>query len=253
MTRKEALFQYLLRLADDALINGQRLSQWCGHGPILEQDMALTNMALDQIGRARSLYQYAGEVEGKSRSEDDLAYLRDVREYYNVLLVEQPNGHFGTTIMRQFFFDTFNYFFYQELQKSKDETLSAIAEKSIKEITYHLRWSAEWVVRLGDGTEVSHQKMQDALDELWIYTGELLKPDELDNQLLAEGIGVDLNKVGEQWRQKVKEVLERATLPLPDFNSWMQSGGRKGVHSEHLGYILSDLQFLQRAYPGQEW
>ncbi len=252
VTTNEALFEYLLRMADNALILGQRLSEWCGHGPVLEQDMAMTNIALDQIGQARSLLQLAGEVEGKGRSEDDLAFLRDTRAFRNVLLVEQPNGDFAFTVVRQFFFDVFNYYFYQELRKSKEERLAAIADKSIKEITYHLRWSSEWMIRLGDGTELSNQKMQTALDELWMYSGEFLVADAIDQQMQEEGIGSDLKVVAEQWNAKVDEILERAMLRKPE-DSWMQSGGKAGRHSEHLGFLLAEMQHLQRAYPGQKW
>ena len=179
------LLNYTLRQADSTLILGQRLAEWCGHGPVLEQDIALTNISLDLIGQARSLYQYAAELEGKGRSEDDLAFHRDVREFYNLLLVELPKGNFGDTIARQFFFDAFNYFFYQELQQSKDERLAAIAEKSIKEVSYHLRFSSEWMIRLGDGTDVSHVKMQQAVDDVWMYTGEMFVADELDREMLT--------------------------------------------------------------------
>ncbi|MEM9823401.1 MAG: 1,2-phenylacetyl-CoA epoxidase subunit PaaC, partial [Bacteroidota bacterium] len=192
MSQKEALFIYTLRLADNALINGQRLSEWCGHGPILEQDMALTNIALDFMGQARSLFQYAAEVEGKGRTEDDLAFLRDVWDFRNVLLLEQPNGDFAHTVCRQFLFDVYNYYFYVELKKSKDQQLAAIAEKSLKEVTYHLRWSSEWMIRLGDGTELSHDKIQKALDKLWAFTGELMTTYETDQIVIDAGIAVDL-------------------------------------------------------------
>lgn len=246
------LFEYTLRMADNALILGQRLSEWCGHGPVLEQDMALTNIALDQIGQARSLYQYAAKVEGAGRDEDQLAYLRDAIDFRNVLLVEQPNGHFGHTVLRQFFFDAFNFLFYTKLRQSKDEQLAAIAEKSLKEITYHQRWSAEWVVRLGDGTDESHAKMKEALQDLWRYSGELLTSDELDRQMAADGIGPDLESLKPAYKARLEEVLTRAQLSVPE-EGWMQLGGKQGRHSEHLGYILAELQFLQRAYPGQEW
>jgi len=250
--KENHLFDYILRMADNALIVGQRLGEWCGHGPILEQDMALTNIALDQIGQARSLYQYAAEIEGKGHSEDDLAFLRDVREFKNILLVEQANGDFAQTIARQFFFDAFNHPFYESLSKSKDAQLAAIAEKSLKEITYHLRWSSQWILRLGDGTELSHQKIQAAIDELWMWTGEMLKPDALDQKMVEEGIGVDLKKVAEKWHLKVDTVFNEAGLQKPE-SGWMQQGGKTGQHTEQLGYILAEMQFLQRAYPGQEW
>jgi len=246
------LKKYILRQADNTLILGQRLSEWCGHGPVLEQDIAITNFALDLIGQARSLYQYAAEVEGKGQSEDDLAYLRDAMDFYNVLLVELPNGHFGNTITRQFFFDAFNYYFYVELQQSKDQQLAAIAEKSIKEVTYHLRYTSEWMIRLGDGTEESHEKMQTAVNDLWAYTGELCTPDALDQEMLEAGIGVDLNKIKPLWEAKVKEILTAATLQIPE-NNWMQKGGKNGNHTEHLGFVLAEMQHLQRTYPGATW
>lgn len=234
------------------MILGQRLSEWCGHGPILEQDIALTNIALDFIGQARNLYQYAAKFEGKGRSEDDLAFLRDPLNYKNVLLVEQPNGNWGQTIMRQFLYDSFNFYFYNELKNSTDAQISAIGEKSLKEIKYHLRYSSEWTVRLGDGTEESHNKMQDALNDLWMYSGELCTPDALDEEMAAAGIGVDLNKIRPLVVEKVDATLTKATLQKPE-NNWMQSGGKQGSHSEHLGFILAEMQFMQRAYPGAEW
>jgi len=253
MTLTEAKFEYLLRLGDNALILGHRLSEWCGHGPILEQDIAITNIALDQVGQARSLLQYAGEVEGKGRNEDDLAYRRDVMEFRNVLLAEQPNEDFAYTIVRQFLFDAFNYLLYQGLTKSADEQIRAIAEKSLKEITYHLRYSSEWMIRLGDGTEESHSKMQQALDDLFIYSGELLEADEVDQQLQQAGIAPSLNAMKPAYDQKVTDILQEATLQQPE-PKYMQSGGKDGsMHTEHLGFILAELQFVQRAYPNMEW
>ncbi|HKK80443.1 MAG TPA: 1,2-phenylacetyl-CoA epoxidase subunit PaaC [Phaeodactylibacter sp.] len=253
MTPVEAKFEYLLRLGDNALILGHRLSEWCGHGPILEQDIAITNIALDQVGQARSLLQYAGEIEGKGRSEDDLAYKRDVMEFRNVLLAEQPNEDFAYTIVRQFLFDNFNYLLYQGLCQSKDEHLRAIAEKSIKEITYHLRYSSEWMIRLGDGTEESHEKMQAALDDLMIYSGELTTPDAVDTMMYEAGIAPDLSALQANYQQKLKEILQEATLQQPEVK-YMQSGGKDGsMHTEYLGFILAELQFVQRAYPDMEW
>lgn len=246
------LLNYTIHLADNAHILGHRLGEWCGHGPILEQDIALTNISLDLIGQARSLYQYVAEVEGKGRTEDDIAYLRDAWDFRNVLLVEQPNGDFGKTIVRQFLFDVYNYLFYKELQKSKDKQLAAIAEKSLKEVTYHLRFSSEWVIRLGDGTKVSHQKVQTALNDLWMYTGELMEMNDFEKEMVKAGIGVDLENLKPLWHQKVEEILNTATLTKPQ-NNWMQSGGKTGKHSEYLGYILAEMQFLQKTYPGQVW
>jgi len=266
---------YTLRLADDALILGHRLGEWCGHGPVLEQDIALTNTALDHLGRARSLYQYAAEqfnqlsLDDKNKyfsspalqhlvntgvaiDEDDLAYLRDGWDFRNVLLMEQPNNDWAYTIARSFFYDAFNYFFFGELQHGKDETLSAIAEKSLKEIIYHLRWSSEWILRLGDGTAESHKRMQEAVDELWMYTGELFTANDTDKSMLQHGIGADLLKIKPLWMERVSSVLREATIKMPA-DVWMQQGGKDGRHTEQLGYILAELQFVQRAYPGMEW
>jgi ring-1,2-phenylacetyl-CoA epoxidase subunit PaaC len=244
----DPLFHYCLFLADSALILGHRNSEWCGHGPVLEQDIALTNIALDLIGQARNLYQYAASIQGGDATEDTLAYLRDERAYKNCLLVELPNGHWGQTVLRQFLFSTYQYYLFQQLINSAHIQLAAIAEKSLKEVTYHLRWSSEWVIRLGDGTEESKQKMEDAVDNLWAYTGELFVPAAYE----TPGFGVDLNLVQMQWQQKVAEVMEEATLTLPQ-QGWMQKGGKEGIHTEHLGYILAEMQSLQRTYPGATW
>ncbi|MDX1941118.1 MAG: 1,2-phenylacetyl-CoA epoxidase subunit PaaC [Saprospiraceae bacterium] len=252
MTLQEAHLEYILQIGDNALILGQRLGEWCGHGPVLEQDIAITNIALDLIGQARSLMQYAAELEGKGRDEDQMAFLRDAWDFRNVLLVEQPNEDWAYTITRQFLFDAFNFYFHQELTKSKDEHLAAIAEKSLKEITYHLRYSSEWMIRLGDGTELSHAKMQNAVNDLWMFTGELTEMNEVDKIMIAEGIGVDLNIIKPLYDQKIAEILEEATLQKPA-DTWMQSGGKQGRHTEHLGYILADMQFMQRAYPNMKW
>lgn len=245
-------FQYLLRLGDNALILGQRLGEWCGHGPVLEQDIAITNIALDLIGQARNWLTYAGQVEGRGRSEDDLAYGRDAWDFRNVLLVEHPNTDWAYTILRQFLFDAFNFSLHQELCHSRDEQIAAIAQKSLKEVTYHLRFSSEWTIRLGDGTDVSRQKMQTALNDLWMYSGELIQPDDLDREMAAAGIGADLEKIAPLYRERIADIFRQATLEIPD-NDWMQSGGKTGRHTEHLGFILAELQFVQRAYPGAEW
>jgi ring-1,2-phenylacetyl-CoA epoxidase subunit PaaC len=252
MAQENLHFQYVLQLGDSALMLAQRLGAWCGHGPVLEQDIALSNIALDLIGQTRSLLTYAGELEGAGRSEDDLAFLRLEREFRNVLLVEQPNGHWGTTIMRQFFFDTFQYYHQLFLVQSTDQQLAAIAEKAIKETTYHIRFSSEWVIRLGDGTAESHARMQDALATLWPYTGELYTPTEADTWAAAQGIGPDLAQLAVLWKQKVREVLTEATLGVPADLPW-QLGGKTGFHSEHLGLMLPEMQYLQRVYPGAEW
>lgn len=245
-------FEYLLRLGDNCLILGHRLSEWCGHGPILEEDLALANVALDLIGQTKLWLGLAGEIEGKGRDADRLAYLRDAREFRNLLLVEQKNGDFGVTMTRQFFFDAWHYLHLRELEKSKDPRVAEIAQKAIKEVAYHLERSRDWVVRLGDGTEESHRRMQKAVDLLWVYTGEMFEMDEVDQALVAEGVGADLAGLREPWLEHVGATLEEATLEQPK-SGWMQRGGKRGLHSEHLGYLLAEMQFLQRAYPGATW
>ena len=252
MEQKEALFNYLLRLGDNAAILGHKLSEWCGHGPELEEDIAIINTALDLLGHARSLYTYAGEVEGKGRTEDDLAYLREERHYRNALICELPNGHYGDTIARQFLFDQFNFLLFSELVKSSDETVAAISAKAIKEIRYHLRRSIEWTLRLGDGTEESHDKIQESFNDVWMFTGDLFVQDESDKVVAAAGIAPDLDDIYPIWKQKVKEVLAEATLEMPE-DGWMQSGSKSGRHTEYMGFILSELQYMQRAYPGADW
>ena len=252
MTNHQAHFEYILRMGDNALILGQRLSEWCGHGPVLEQDIAVTNISLDLIGQARSLLAYGGRFEARGRSEDDLAFLRDAWDFRNVLLVEQPNRDWAYTLVRQFLFDAFHRLFLRAMTGSKDEHLAAIAEKSCKEVTYHLRYSSEWMIRLGDGTEESHHKMQKALDDLWSFSGELFEMNETDRLMVEAGIGVDLNLLKPDYDGCIEAVLGEATLQLPE-PGWMQSGGKEGRHSEYLGLILAEMQFLQRAYPGLEW
>lgn len=246
------LFEYVLRIGDDALILGHRLSEWCGHGPILEEDIALTNISLDLIGQATSLLEYAGKLEDKGRSADNLAFLRFDKDYRNLLLVEQPNGDFGMTIMRQFLFDAYQVPLFEALSNSKDPHLSAIAEKSLKESKYHLKHSSEWVIRLGDGTVESKERIQTSLDELWRYTGELFWEDDVDQALKAEGIIPEASELNARWNKIVEDVLNEATLEIPQ-TEWQFDGGRRGLHSEHLGYILTELQFMQRAYPNMEW
>lgn len=252
MEINESLYTYCLRLADNNLILGQRLAEWCGHGPILEEDIALTNIALDLIGQARSLYTYAAELEGKGKTEDDLAYFRNEREFKNVLLVEQKNGNYADTIARSFYYDCWNYFFLKELANTNNEFLKGFADKSIKEVSYHLRHSSEWLVRLGDGTEESHKKMSKAVQSLYRFSGELFEMDEVDQTLLTAGIGVDMAVIKEKCNKRMAEVLEEATIALP-VGDHFTTGGRKGVHSEHLGFILAEMQSLQRSIPGQEW
>ena len=258
----EALIDYILHLGDNALVLGHRNSEWTGHGPILEQDIALSNIALDLIGQARYYYQYASERMNGSKpisapgrtpvTEDALAYLRDAWDFRNCLLVEQGNGDWGKTILRQFFFSAYQYELYQVLQRSRDGQLAAIAEKSLKEVTYHLRWSGEWVIRLGDGTEESHARMEQAVADLWQYTGELFLPADYEKILAPLGVAVELSAIRALWDIKTAEVLRAAGLETKE-GEWMQKGGKQGKHTEALGYLLAEMQFLQRAYPGCEW
>lgn len=252
MEIKDALFEYCLRIGDNSLVLGHRVSEWCGHGPILEEDIALTNIALDLVGQSRTLLTYAGDIEGKGRTEDDLAYLRQVVDYRNCLLAEQENGDFARTIVRQFLFDSYNALFLAELQNSADETLAAYATKSLKEAAYHVRHSSEWMIRLGDGTAESKKRTQAALDELWMYSGELFEMDETEKTLQKANIAPDSKAIYEKWTANVSKILEMATLQLPE-TGWMQSGGRTGKHSELLGYVLAELQYVQRSYPNCEW
>jgi ring-1,2-phenylacetyl-CoA epoxidase subunit PaaC len=248
----ESLLKYVLHLADNVLILGQRLGEWCGHGPVLEQDIALTNISLDLIGQSRMYYQYAAELEGKGRTEDDMAFLRDAWDFYNIQLVEQPNGDWAHTMMRQFLFDSWHIYFLNALSQSKDERLAAIAAKSLKEVQYHLRFSSEWILRMGDGTDESHQRAQAALEQLWAYSGEPLKMADYENELLPSGISVDLQTIENLVHNKRIEIIQEATLSV-DKSTFMQGGGKHGIHTEHLGFILAEMQYMQRAYPGQVW
>ena len=275
MNEPTSRLHYTLQIADTIHIHAQRLSEWCGHGPVLEQDIAITNMALDHIGATRSLYQHAAAqynalpeesraelftspalqqaVAGKgSAEEDDLAYLRDAWDFRNALLAEQPNEDWAYTIARCFFLDCFNYYFYKALQQSSDAALAAVAEKSLKEVTYHLKWSSEWIIRLGDGTEESSARMQAAINSRWAYTGELFTPSEADTAALDAGYGVDLGRIKTAWHTQVENIFGEAGMRLPDIK-WMQQGGKQGMHSEHLGYILAEMQYMQRTYPGMAW
>lgn len=260
------LFIYTLHLADNALILGQRNAEWTGHGPVLEQDIAITNISLDYLGQARNFYQYAATLYNgfseeekeavdpylprlwksynRELQEDDLAFLRDEHQYLNLLLTELPKGDWAQTVLRQFFFSAFQFYLYQQLQNSSDAQLAAIAEKSIKEVTYHLRWSGEWVIRLGDGTEESRQRTQNALANQWMFTGELFVPATYEL--------MDPAALKEAWMQKVEAVFFEATLDIPK-QTWMQSGGKEGRHTEHLGYLLAEMQHLQRTYPNSVW
>jgi ring-1,2-phenylacetyl-CoA epoxidase subunit PaaC len=246
------LFRYVLRLGDLSLILGQRLSEWVGHSPALEEDLGLANIALDLVGQARLLLTYAGELEGRGRNEDDMAYLREHGEYLNAILAEQPNGDFGQTIVRQVLIDAFQLELYERMATSTDERLAAIAAKSVKEVRYHLRYSSGWLVRLGDGTEESHARVQSALDSLWPYTVELFAEDELDRAMAEQGVAPRLPEVQAAWSVRILKILAEATLTRPKDrpHSWH---GKRGQHSEHLGYILAEMQHLQRAYPGARW
>jgi ring-1,2-phenylacetyl-CoA epoxidase subunit PaaC len=246
------LVLYAVRRADDALISGHRLSEWCGHAPMLEEDMALANMGLDLLGQARELYAYAAKVEGKGNDEDKLAYLRDIRQYRNLLLLEQPNGDFARTVVRQFFYAAFADLYWRAMMKSDDATLAAIAAKSEKESAYHLRHSSEWIVRLGDGTDESHTRAQGAIDDLWAYTGEMFQSDDSERGLTDRGIAVNPASLHAQWLETISGIVSEATLALPK-SGWMQQGGRSGRHSEHLGHLLSELQSMQRTFPGVAW
>lgn len=246
------LVLYTLRRADDALILGHRLSEWCGHAPSLEEDMALANMGLDLLGLARELYGYAARVEGKDNDEDKLAYLRDVRQYRNLLLLEQPNGDFAHTMVRQFLYAACADPYWRAMTASNDATLAAIAAKSEKESAYHLRHSCEWIIRLGDGTQESHARAQAAIDDLFPFTGEMFFLDDAERGLIKAGIAVDPAALRAQWLDTVTDVVAEATLALPE-SDWMQKGGRSGAHSEHLGHLLSELQYMQRSFPGLTW
>jgi len=252
----KAVFEYVLRLGDTTLILAQRLSEWCAHGPALEEDLALTNTSLDLLGQARLWLTLAGEVEGVGRDEDRLAYFRHPHEFKNFLLVEQPNGHYGDTIMRQFLFDVWHYLLLERLVKSEDERIVAIAEKSLKEVTYHVRRSADLVVRLGDGTPESHSAMQQSLDTMWRYIGELFIDDNVDNIVAQRGIGCAPSTLRTPWLTHVRSVLHEATLRVPaeeDASHPAYQGGRQGRHTEALSYLLAEMQSIPRAYPDAVW
>ena len=246
-----SLFTYTLRIADSSLILGQRMSEWCSKGPTLEEDIAMSNISLDMFGQANGFYQYAAQLNGL-KSADELAFRRNEREFFNHQLAEQENGNFGSTIVRNFLHDVFNFLFYTQLTNSKDETLSALASKSLKEVKYHLRHSSNWLFRLGDGTAESNAKAQVALEELWMYTGELFEMDTLDTELLNTGIAVDNSALKSDWDTMVNNTIAKAKLIRPE-DEYMATGGKKGLHTEYLGFILSEMQFLQRAYPDAKW
>jgi ring-1,2-phenylacetyl-CoA epoxidase subunit PaaC len=269
-----SLFLYTVHLADNALMMGQRNSEWTGHGPVLEQDIAITNIALDYLGQARNFYQYAAEIFngagekdkeemdallpapwkefGRPLEEDDLAFLREERQYRNVLLTELPKGDWAESVLRQFFFSAFQFLQYDVLQKSRDSRLSAIAEKSLKEVAYHQRWSAEWVIRLGDGTEESRTRIKNALVHQWPFTGELFHPVPFESQLAERGLAPDPADLRNAWINKINTILSEAELEMPEAG-WMQDGGKKGIHTEYLGYLLAEMQYMQRTFPNMTW
>ena len=257
----DPIIDYTFHLADSSLIMGHRLSEWTGHGPMLEQDIAISNIALDLIGQSRNFYQYgASLINNDDRKntedvrEDDLAYLRDDRDFKNFLITELSNGDWAKTILKLFFFSAYQFYLYQKLKDSFNNQLAAIAEKSLKEVTYHLRWSSEWVIRLGDGTEESHRRMKVALEEVWTFTGEMFEMADYEKELLQKQISIDVRGLKALWDEKIKETFKAATLEWAGGkNVWMQSGGKTGTHTEQLGFILAEMQFLQRSYPGCEW
>ena len=251
-TDSAQLFDYVLRLGDNDLILSQQLGEWCGHGPVLEEDLAQTNVALDLLGQAQLWLECAGRVEEKGRDADQLAFLRDAHEFRNILLVEQENVDYAHTIARQFYFDAWHFLLLEALHSSANQSIREISEKSLKEVRYHLDRSAGWVVRLGDGTEESHTRMERAINALWPFTGEMFEMDAVDIGMVEQGIGCDLRALRDRWLDQVSKTLAEARLKLPA-ECWMQRGGKRGIHSERLGYILAEMQFLQRAYPGAQW
>jgi len=252
MTAQQALYKYCLRMGDNALIHSYRLSEWSSNAPFLEEDLALTNFALDFLGRAQALLSYAAQVENTGKTDDDLAYRRKERDFYNNLITELPKGDFANAMARQLFISVFEFYFFSELIHSSDGTLAAIAGKTIKEVKYHLAHAADWVVRLGDGTEESRSRIQKAVDDLWMFTDELFETDKVDEILHVNKIAVDMPPLKVKWQEHVKNVLAEATLVVPE-SGYMQTGSRLGIHSEYLGHILSEMQYLQRAYPDATW
>lgn len=253
MTKEEALFAYCLKLGDSSLIMGHRLSEWTAHGPMLEHDIALTNIALDHLGQARMLLTYAGELEGKDRSEDDLAYWRDAGEYRNALLCELPNGDFAQTIFKLYLFDEFQRALHEELSSSSDEHLKGIAVKSLKETTYHLRYTRDWMLRLGDGTDESNIRLTNGVDQVWMYFGDLFAPSPGEDLLVKENIVPDVSKLKSDIESRIEQTFKEATLPPPDFDAVMQQGSQKGFHTEDLSYVLAEMQSVARVHPGATW
>lgn len=252
MSEQNAVITYLLRLGDNGLVLGHRLSEWCGHAPELEEDLALANTALDLIGQAQLWLSLAAAYKGKDCDADTLAYRRDVAQFHNVLLVEQPNGDYAETMARQLYFDAWHYILLENLSMSRNSDIADIAGKAVKEARYHIERSRRWVICLGDGTAESHMRMQKAVNNLWMYTGELFENDEIDRQMMETAEGTDMSQLRDSWLNCIKTTLKEATLTVPN-SSWMQSGGKTGTHSEHLGYLLAEMQYLQRAYPDACW
>ena len=252
MSRDEAVIAYVLRLADNALILAQRMIELVTAKPELEEELANANFALDFIGQARMLYSYAAELEGAGRSEDDLAFMRDGNEFRNLLLIEQPNGHFGDSIVRQYLFEAFYVHQLDALTRCKDQRIAEIAARAIKEVRYHLRHISHWLIRLGDGTDESHQRVQASLDELWRFTGEMFVSDEVDVAIRDNLAGPDLEAIAALWKRDVEDVIAEATLQLPE-DQWMARGGKQGQPSEHFGFLIAEMQFLQRSYAGASW
>lgn len=248
----EPLVEFCLRMGDNVLILGHRNSEWCGHAPVLEEDIALANMALDLIGQTQLWYGLAAEVEGKGRTPDQIAYLRDAPEFRNSLLVEQPNNDFGHTLMRQYLFDSWHFLMLKSLIGSSDKRVAEVAEKAVKEVSYHLERSRDLIVRLGDGTEESHKRLQDALNILWPYVAELFEADAVDQAMADAGIAPDLESLRAEWQSEITKTMANATLDIPETDHEIK-GGKSGVHTEHMGFILAEMQFLQRAYPGAQW
>jgi ring-1,2-phenylacetyl-CoA epoxidase subunit PaaC len=248
----ENLIQYIYGIADNSLILGQRISELCGHGPTLETDIAMTNIALDLLGQTRSYYQYVAELSKSDITEDDVAFLRTEREYKNVLLVEQPNTDFAYIIVRQYFFDVFHFMLLKELENSKNVNFQAIAKKSLKEVSYHKRFSGDWLKRLGDGTEESKLKAQNAVNDLWVYTNELFQMTANDKTVSEAGYGVNTESLKVEYYDTIKALLKEATLDIPEVE-YFQKGGKDGIHTEHMGYILTDMQYMQRTYPDMKW
>ena len=252
MNTKEALYNFCLRLADNNIVLGQRLAEWCSRGPILEEDLAMTNISLDLFGEAESMYEYATTLVNNNSTADHLAFLRSEREYFNNLLVEQPNGDFAQTMMKQLLFSAFAKHLYEALCNSNDETLKGLAAKALKETKYHLRHSSEWIIRFGNGTEESMRRTQFALNELWRFTDDMFVMNEVDEELISMGIGVDLNDVKCKWNLTINEIFAACNLQIPDYNNKI-IGGCNTIHTEHLGHLLCEMQYLQRAHPGANW